>query len=57
MDEKQEKADCRCPYCDGPVEPKPPFCEPCGKEFELCGDCGKPIPKGAEYCPYCKGEC
>ncbi len=56
MEQKPEKKECKCPYCDGPVDPKPPFCEPCGKEFDICETCGKPVPKGAEYCPYCNPE-
>ena len=52
----KEKDECKCPYCDGPVEPKPPFCEPCQKEFIVCETCGKPIPKDAQYCPHCNPD-
>jgi len=48
-----EKKECKCPYCEGPVDSAPPFCEPCGKEFDICEVCGKPVPKGAECCPHC----
>ena len=56
MAQEPEKKECKCPYCEGPVDPKPPFCEPCGKEFDVCETCGKPVPKGAEYCPHCNPE-
>ena len=56
MAEKLEKGDCKCPYCDGPIDKSLPFCTPCQKEFKLCEGCGKPIPRDAEYCPYCNPE-
>jgi hypothetical protein len=56
MTEGQEKSECKCPYCDKPVDPRPPFCKPCDKEFEICDICGKPVPKGADFCPHCNPE-
>lgn len=28
---------CRCPYCDGYISPRAPFCQACGKEFSHSG--------------------
>ena len=56
MSDEKKNETCRCPYCDGPVEPAPPFCQPCQKEFKICEGCGKPVPKEAEYCPHCNPQ-
>ena len=56
MSDGKKNETCRCPYCDGPVEPAPPFCQPCQKEIKICEGCGKPVPKEAEYCPYCNPQ-
>ena len=29
MNDEKEKEGCKCPYCDVPLDSKPPFCKPC----------------------------
>jgi predicted amidophosphoribosyltransferase len=49
------KKDCRCPYCNEPLETARPVCSPCGVTVEYCPDCGKPLLKGSKECPECAG--
>ena len=53
---KDAKTDCRCPFCDGPVEKEPSICSPCGAGVRYCPACGKPIPHAEESCPSCAGR-
>ena len=49
-----EKKECRCPYCDTPMEKG--VCRPCGAAVELCPRCGNPLPKGSKECLVCAGN-
>jgi nitrogen fixation NifU-like protein len=50
---EETEAECRCPYCDIPVEDNPPFCGGCGTKLSFCRECGRPIPRMADTCPEC----
>jgi predicted amidophosphoribosyltransferase len=52
----EEKTTCRCPFCDNALVMPYPFCQVCGAVILYCPECGQPMPRDAEVCPYCSGE-
>lgn len=53
--QQKPKKECRCPYCDQPIA-EGSICQPCAAKIDICPDCKKPVPKGAETCPKCGGK-
>jgi predicted amidophosphoribosyltransferase len=54
--EKKGDSNCKCPFCDAPVEKAYPFCKTCGKDFNRCSVCGKVIAEDRELCPECEEQ-
>lgn len=51
--EKEDKEECSCPYCEGPIDGLEEVCESCHVELDRCDNCGKLLAKEAEECPHC----
>lgn len=51
--EKEDKEECSCPYCEGPIDGLEEVCESCHVELDRCDNCGKLLAKEIEECPHC----
>ena len=51
--EKEDKEECSCPYCEGPVEGLEEVCRSCHVELDRCDDCDRVLSKEDEKCPHC----
>lgn len=46
-----------CPFCDAEIaEAAFPYCEACGFRAIPCPQCGLPMAKVRETCPYCGAD-
>ncbi len=54
--EREEEKACQCPYCNGGLTMRMPFCEGCGAELRFCAQCSEPLPQDAQVCPNCGAE-
>jgi nitrogen fixation NifU-like protein len=51
--QKEEKDECACPYCEGPIEGLEEVCGSCHVELDRCDECGKVLSKEEEKCHHC----
>ena len=57
VEDKGEKEQSFCPYCDGRIaELSFPVCQSCQVTVFYCPECRKPVPRDKRVCPDCGAE-
>jgi hypothetical protein len=52
--DKAQKKQCCCPYCDEEIMALDlPYCQVCKGEIHYCPQCRRPLPRETEVCPHC----
>ena len=55
-EQKEEKKQLVCPYCDEEMAVDFPYCQACGVTIFYCPKCRKPLSRENRTCPHCGAE-
>ena len=55
--QSEDSGACTCPFCDGVIDVRAPWCATCEVKVSFCEACQEPLPVAATECPKCGAEC